>query len=134
MLLSARLRSARSTPSPSRPGIVRSSVIASGRSRSHSASASSPSRALPTTSTPTLVSERVTMLRIRALSSTTTTRAGVVVDIFGVLWFEGSGRECDVRPGEDRARLEQHDQAGVDLGDRVDQRRVRAGRFLHLLV
>ena len=59
--------------------MARSSVIASGRTRSHRASASSPLAALPTTSTPASLSELVTIARIIALSSATTTRAGAVV-------------------------------------------------------
>src|SRR6185312_6834602 len=137
MLVSVRSRRILSTPSPSRPGMVRSSVIASGRSRSHRASASSPSRALPTTSSPALVSDRVTMLRIRALSSATTTRTGVVVDMVPVVLSVSLGGlrgESQFALGEDRGRLQQDDQPVADLGDRVDQRGVGARRLLHVLV
>src|SRR5437763_10611511 len=75
------------------------------------------------------------MLRISALSSTTTTRAGAEVDMAtSSACPAASRRRGEVGPGEDRGGLQQDHQPIADLHDAFDQRRVGGRNVLDLVV
>src|SRR6476661_7938966 len=74
---------------PSFSGMVMSRVIRSGLSSWKRATASTPLPASPTTSWPPFASASLTILRMNAASSTTSTRA-MVISVPSLLWSLGS--------------------------------------------
>src|SRR6059058_647327 len=97
------------------PGIARSRVSASGWSFRQRTSASSPFRATPATSNPRAVRPSVSRRRMNAESSATTTRGGCAGAVaIGVL----GGGALDA--GEDSVRVQEHDEAVVQLRDALD--------------
>src|SRR6202000_1325020 len=84
-----------------------------------------------------LVSTLVTIRRMSALSSATTTRGLGMVVVMRLLYVlepvsSGGDRQLGRRL-EDRAQREQHNQTLVDPDDRLDHRQVGAGRLLDLI-